>query len=109
MGRHLDELSLSTDGRICPKARKIAEALDALEAKQPLRLEVKVVKLNPDYVVRLMAKVIVEAAVKRCTVHELDFAREGIDAILARRHFNEAMARARLIEPALSNIDVAAA
>lgn len=108
MGRHLDELLLSTDGRICPEAKRRAAALDALEVT-PMPVGVKVVKLNPDYVVRLMAKVIVEAAVKRATVHEIDFAREGIDAVLARRHFNEAMARARLIEPALASIDVAAA
>lgn len=108
MGSHLRALELSTDGRICTKARLEAQRLDMLEyaaMPKPARVRVRVIELNPAYVVRVMARIIAEGAVKRAAVHELDFARAGIDAMLARRHYAAALARARLIEPAINSIE----
>lgn len=110
MGRHQQLLSLSTDGRISDEARRLARELDALEAAKPAaRVDVRVVALKPDYVERLMTAAIVDAAVKREAVTLADFARAGITESLAHRHFPAALAKARLIEPALVAIEQAAA
>lgn len=110
MGRHLQLLERSTDGRISPVAWALAAKLDAIEATAaPAAVEVRVVRLKPAYVVRLMARAIVDAAVKREAVHLLDFERAGIGEVLARKHFPAALARARMMEPAIESLERAAA
>lgn len=110
MGRHLQLLERSTDGRIAPEAWAMAARLDALEVA-PVRaaVDVRVVALKPAYIVRLMARTIAEAAVKREAVHVADFERAGIDEGLARKHFAAALAKARLMEPAIESLERAAA
>ena len=53
--------------------------------------------------------VITDAGVKRAHVHVRDFERAGVNETLARRHFTDAFARARLIEPALDALAEAGA
>ena len=109
MGRHLQLLECSTDGRINDEAWRLARQLDAMKAERPARVEIRVVELKPHYLIRLMARTIAEAAVKRAAVHVKDFERAGITEDLARRHFPAALAKARMIEPALLTIEQAAA
>ena len=104
MGRHMHELECSTDGKISDAARRRARELDDAEAAampRPARVELRVVAFKPEYVIRRMAQVIATAATARAHVHMKDFERAGVPEKLARRHFADAFARARLIEPAL--------
>jgi len=110
MGRHLQLLECSTDGAIADDARRHARALDDLEAAataKRARVALRVVALKPEYVIRQMVRVIATAAPARAAVHVKDFERAGICAALAERHFAAALARARLIEPAIDALEKA--
>lgn len=109
MGRHLQLLERSTDGRISSAAWALAARLDAMEPAPPAQVDVRVVALKPAYVVKLMARTIADAAVKRAAVHLRDFERAGICEAQARKHFPAALAKARLMEPAIESIERAAA
>lgn len=107
MGRHLHALQCSTDGRIDAAAWAAARAADAAERMsepKPARVNLRVVALKPEAVIRAMARVITVAAVDRAHVHVRDFERAGVEETLARRYFAAAFARARLIEPALDTV-----
>lgn len=110
MGRHLTLLECSTDGRIDDAAWREARARDAAEVKQGCAsVRVAAVRPTEGELVRRMGRIIADAAVKRAAVHRLDFEREGIDEITARRLFPRALARARAREPAIDAIAETAA
>lgn len=107
MGRHQQLLELSSDGRISDDARRRARALDLADelANKSARIEVRVVALKPEYVIRQMARVIAACVPARADVHVKDFERAGIPKVLAERHFAAAMARARMLEPAIDALE----
>jgi len=98
---HTTLLSLSTDGRIPPEAWDLAAARDRAEQANAVRAtlpRIGKVTLKPETIIRIMAKVIRRAAPARACVQLKDFEQAGIDEVDARRHFTQALARARVLD-----------
>jgi hypothetical protein len=99
-------LSMSTDGRITPEAWALAAARDRAEQVAAVRVmlpRIGKVTLKPEVIIRIMAKVIRQAAPARAAVHLRDFEQAGIGEADAKRYFAQALARARTLDASIDN------